>query len=104
MQTKKDVPLIAWIIVSLVLAVLSLIELPRMMEGATIAKSNACETNVKVMNLQIGFYYHNEGKWPLNFNALINDPTYFSDDLPKCPFGHVYTMHSSNRWINQHNH
>jgi len=104
MQTKKDVPLIVWIIVSLVFAVLSLITLPRMMEGATIAKTNACETNVKVMNLQIGFYYHNKGEWPLNFNALINDLNYFPDGLPKCLYGREYTMHSSNRWINQHNH
>jgi competence protein ComGC len=104
MQAKKDVSLIASIIVSLVLAVLSLIALPRMMEDATIAKTNACQTNVKVMNLQIGFYYHNKGEWPLNFNALINDPNYFPDGLPECLFGHVYTMHSSNRWINQHNH
>ena len=104
MQTKKDVSLIEWIILSLLLAVLSLILLPRMMEGATIAKTNACKINVMSMNLQIGFYYHNENEWPLNFNALINDPNYFPDGLPKCPFGHVYTMHSSNRWINQHNH
>ena len=104
MQIKQEVPLIVWIIVSLVFAVVSLLLLPRMREGVTIAKTNGCETNVKVMNLQIGFYHQNEGEWPLNFNALINDPNYFPDGLPKCTFGHEYTMHSSNRWINQHNH
>jgi len=104
MQTKKDVSLIGLIIVTLVLAVLSLITLPKMMEGATIAKANACETNVKVMNLQVGFYFQNEGKWPLNFNSLVNDPNYFPNGLLKCPFRHEYTMHSSHRWINQHNH
>ena len=104
MQTKKDVPLIVWIVISLILAVLSLITLPGMMEGATIAKTNACKTNVKVMNLQILLYYQKEGEWPPNFKALINDTNYFPDGLPKCLFGHEYTMHSSHRWINQHNH
>ena len=104
MQTKKDFSIIEWIIVVSVLGVLALLALPRLMEGATIAKTNACKTNALVMNLEIKLYYQNEGEWPQDFNILINDPDYFPDGLPKCPFGEPYTIHSSKRWINQHSH
>jgi competence protein ComGC len=104
MQVKREFSLVEWIIVVSIIGALSLIALLRIMKGATIAKSNACKTNVMVLNLQMRLYYANEGEWPSSFNALINDPNYFPDGPPKCPFGNPYTMHSSNHWINQHSH
>ena len=104
MHVKHNFSLIECIIVLLILGVFALIALPSVMEGATIAKTNACKTNVMILNFQLALYYQNEGKWPPDFNALINDPDYFPDGIPKCPFGHAYTIHISNRWIHQHSH
>ena len=104
MLVKYKFSLVEWIIVVVILGALSLIALPGIMKGATTAKINACKTNVMVFNLQMKLYYQNEGKWPSDFNALISDPNYFPDGPPKCPFGNPYTMHSSNHWVNQHNH
>ncbi|MHC4243642.1 MAG: competence type IV pilus major pilin ComGC [Planctomycetota bacterium] len=104
MRPKKGFSLIELMIVVLILGVLATIAIPRIMGGATIARINACKTNVKMMNRQIMWYYHNESKWPINFNALTTDPNYFPDGSPECTFGNPYTIHGSKHWINQHSH
>ena len=104
MQSKNGFTLIELMIVVLILGALTTIALPRIMGGATIAKINACNTNVKVLNSQIESYYQNEGVWPNNFNELTNDPNYFPDGAPVCPFGNPYTLHGSKHCINLHNH
>ena len=104
MRVKHNFSIIEWIIVVVIIGSLSLVALPVIMKGATTAKGNACKTNVMVMNLQMRLYYTNESEWPSSISALINDPNYFQDGPPKCPYGNPYIMHSSNHWIKQHNH
>lgn len=101
---KKDFSFVELSIVLLILGVLAMIALPKIMEGATIARINACKTNVNTMNRQIIMYYQNENQWPENFDDLTNDPNYFPIGKPECPFGQPYTAHGSNRWIFDHNH
>ena len=101
---KKGFSLIELMIVVVILGVLTTIAIPRIMSGATIAKTNACKTNLNVMNSQIELYYHNIGKWPQNFNSLTKDPNYFPDGRPDCPFGKPYTIHGSKHCINLHIH
>ena len=104
MWPKKGFTLVELMIVILILVALATIAIPRIMGGATIAMTNACKTNVRMMNSQIELYYQNEGTWPLNFNELTTDPNYFPDGKPECPFGNPYTIHGSKHWINQHGH
>jgi prepilin-type N-terminal cleavage/methylation domain-containing protein len=101
---QRGFSLVELLIVVMILGILATIALPRIMDGATIARTNACKTNVRMMNSQIELYYHNNGKWPQNFNALTNDPNYFPDSKPDCPFGKPYTIHGSKHCINLHIH
>ena len=104
MRPNKGFTLVELMIVVLILGVLATIAIPRIMGGATIAKTNACKTNINMMNRQILWYYQNEGEWPQNFNDLTTDPNYFPDGSPVCPFGDSYIIHGSKHWIDQHSH
>ena len=104
MQLKKGFTLVELMIVVLILGVLTTIAIPRIMGGAATARTNACKTNINMLNKQIELYYQNEDKWPMNFNDLTNDPNYFPDGAPECPFGNPYTMHGLKNRVNEHNH
>jgi len=104
MQSKKGFALVELLIVVLILGVLSAIALPRITEGATTAKINACKINVKMLNSQLILYYQNEDEWPKNYNALTNDPNYFPDGPPECPFGNPYPINGLTHRIIEHNH
>ncbi|NQT02349.1 MAG: prepilin-type N-terminal cleavage/methylation domain-containing protein [Planctomycetes bacterium] len=84
--------LVELMIVVLILGALAAIAIPRITGGAQTARVNACKSNVDVMNRQIELYYANTGSWPLNLGEVTNDPNYFPDGPPECPFGKKYWM------------
>jgi prepilin-type N-terminal cleavage/methylation domain-containing protein len=90
MKFRKGFTLVELLIVVLILGALAAIALPRIMGSASNAKINACKTNVDLINSQIEMYYAKEGVWPSALTDVTNDPNYFPDDPPVCPFGMAY--------------
>ena len=56
--------LIELLVVVLILGALAFVAIPRIGQSSTTAKTNACSTNVDLMNSQIELYYATEGSWP----------------------------------------
>lgn len=104
MRPKKGLTLVELLIVVLILGALATIAIPRMIGSTSTARINACKTNIKRMNSQIELYFQNEDTWPLNFNDLTDDPNYFPEGPPECPFGDSYTIHGSIHRVDEHSH
>ena len=103
-MNRKGFTLVELLVVVLILGALVTLAIPRITGSAFNARVNACRTNVDRINSQIELYYQNEDTWPLNFNDLTNDPNYFPDGAPECPFGNPYTIHGLKNRIIEHNH
>ena len=83
-------------VVVLILGALTAIAVPRITGGSFNAGVNACRHNVDIINSQIELYHSNTGSWPLNVGLVINDPNYFPDGPPECPFNTPYILVTTN--------
>ncbi len=84
--------LVELMIVVLILGALAAVVIPRITGGAQTARVNACRSNVDQINSQIELYYGRTGSWPSSLKKVTNDPNYFPDGPPKCPFGTPYIL------------
>lgn len=100
---KKGVTLIELLIVVLILAALSAIAIPRISQSAQNAKSNACDTNVDVVNSAIEMYNADNSAYPTDLTDVTESTAYFPDGTPACPFATAYVMNASNR-VTAHSH
>ncbi len=104
MYGKRAFTLVELLVVVMILGALAAIAVPRMISGATNAKRNACETNVDLLNSQIELHYANEGSWPRRLTVVTNDPNYFPDGAPGCPFGTTYQYDTTTHRVSRHTH
>ena len=104
MKCRKGFTLVELLIVVLILGALAAIAVPRIIGGAHSAKTNACKTNVDVINSQIELYYANEDVWPTVLTDVTTDDDYFPDGEPNCPFSTAYSYDGGKKRIAEHSH
>ena len=102
-QKKLGFTLVELMVVVLILGALAFVAIPRIGESSTTAKTNACKTNVDLLNSQAELKYASTGVWPADLATLTGDPTLFPDGAPTCPHGTVY-VYSVDHRIAEHAH
>ncbi len=103
MRYGKGVTLVELLIVVLILGALAAIAVPRIIGGATTARTNGCNTNVDMINTAMELYRANNDAYTV-LATLFADVNYFPDGTPTCPFpvGPAYALGSDNR-VDDHN-
>ena len=96
MRYGKGVTLVELLIVVLILGALAAIAVPRIIGGATTAKTNACLTNIALINTGMELYRANEDAYT-DLVTLFADANYFPDGTPVCAFGITYVLNSDDR-------
>jgi prepilin-type N-terminal cleavage/methylation domain-containing protein len=96
LEKRRAFTLVELMIVVMVLGILTAIAIPRITGGSFNAGVNACRKNVDIMNSQIELYYSRNGSWPVNLKDVTNDPNYFPDGPPQCPFETPYILVTTN--------
>ena len=91
MTRQRGVTLVELLIVVLILGALAAIAIPRIGASSTTAKTNACATNVDILNSQIELYHASTGSYPEDLQTLTSDVDYFPEGAPTCPLGGTYS-------------
>ena len=101
---RKGFTLIELLIVILILGALAAIAIPRITTSAGTAKTNACMTNIDLLNSQIELYAaDHDNVYPDDLSTITGNTNYFPDGAPVCPYGTAYEMGDNHR-ITAHSH
>jgi general secretion pathway protein G len=107
MKCKREFgfTLVELMVVVLILGALAFVAIPRIGESTQTAKTNACDTNIDLLNAQAELWYANstDATWPADFAALSGDTDLFPDGPPACPHTTAYVLGADHR-ITPHAH
>ena len=103
MRYGKGVTLVELLIVVLIVGALAYIAVPRILGGATSAKTNSCLTNIGLINTGMELYNANEDSYP-TLVTLFSDDDYFPDGTPVCAFGIAYALTTDSNRIEAGDH
>ena len=105
MKCKRDFgfTLVELMVVVLILGALAFVAVPRLSVSSTTAKTNACKTNVNLLNSQAELMFSTTRSWPADLAALTENTAFFPDGPPTCPYGEVY-VYGTNHRIAEHTH
>jgi len=103
MWYRKGVTLVELLIVVLIVGALAYIAVPRIIGGATTAKTNSCLTNISLINTGMELYRANEDAYP-TLAVLFADDDYFPDGTPLCAFDVNYTLTTDSNRVNATEH
>lgn len=108
-RNRKGFTLVELLLVVLILGALGAIAIPRMVATSSEAKSEACATNVDLINSQIETYLVQTGTAAKDFNstkltALLANTAYFPDGAPVCPHGTAYALDTTTKHVKAHSH
>ena len=81
-----------------------MIAIPRISSSMTTTKDNACMANVDNINRQIEYYMVNTGNWPASMTDVTENPNYFPDDMPVCPYDAAYVIDPGTHHVTKHSH
>ena len=96
--------LVELMVVVLILGALAFVAIPRIGESSTTAKTNACKTNIDLVNSQMELYYATNGAWPADLATLTGDTDFFPDEAPACPHGTAYAWNATTHRVVDHGH
>ena len=103
-RMKLGFTLVELLVVVLILGALAFVAIPRIGQSSTTAKTNACDTNVDLLNSQIELYYAQSGTWPATLATITGDVNYFPEGEPGCPFSTAYVFNTTTHRVAGHGH
>jgi len=101
---KLGFTLVELLVVVLILGALAFVAIPRIGQSSTTAKTNACDTNVDLLNSQVELFYATSGTWPVALTTITADANYFPDGEPACPFATTYVYNTTSHRVAEHSH
>ena len=103
LKGKRGFTLLEVLLVVVILAIIAAIAIPRFSGSAKEAKINACKANIALINTMWELKYIRTGEYG-TLDELLNDPNYFPDGPPQCPFGDPYEDTDGDHRVDPHNH
>ena len=109
MRGNRAFTLIELLLVVVILGLIALVAIPRIATSTSDTKKNTCATNIVVINHMIEYwavtndqeYLHDQAEFQ---TLLLNNPDYFPDGPPVCPYGDAYKYDADTNRVTPHNH